>query len=136
MHYRTDDLTTRIDEITGGRGVDLIYEPVGGDTAATALKSIARNGRIAMIGIASGAYVPLDSMGILLRNYTAVAVLATPHADPATEIAVWDRLANLAKQGAITTPVGTGYGFNEVPRMITELAAPGAGTSVVRVAPE
>lgn len=114
VNYRTDDVTTRIDEITGGCGVDVIYDPVGGDTAATALKSIARNGRIAMIGVASGAPVPLDSMDMLLRNYTAVGVLATPHDDPDTETAAWDRLANLAKQGAITTPVGTVYGFDEV----------------------
>jgi hypothetical protein len=41
---------------------------------------------------------------------------------------------NLAEQGAITTPVGTVYGFEEVPRMIAGQAAPGAGKSVVRVA--
>jgi NADPH2:quinone reductase len=134
VNYRTDDVTARITEITGGRGVDLIYDPVGGDTAATALKSIARNGRIAVIGLASGATVPLDSMDMLLRNYTAVGVLATPDDDPETEAAVWDRLANLAEQGSITTPVGTVYSFGEVPRMVAELTAPGAGKSVVRVA--
>jgi len=134
VNYRTDDLTARIAEITDGRGVDLIYDPVGGDTAATALKSLARGGCIAMIGVASGGPVPLDSMDMLLRNYTAVGVLATPNDDPATEAAVWDRLTNLAEQGAITTPVGTVYGFEEVPRMIAELTAPSAGKSVVRVA--
>lgn len=135
MNYRTDDLTARITEITDGRGVDLIYDPVGGDTAATALKSLARNGRIAMMGLASGAPVPIDPMDMMLRNHPAAGVLATPQDDAATEASVWDHLTNLAEQGAITTPVGAVYGFEEVPRMIAGQAAPGAGKSVVRVAP-
>jgi NADPH:quinone reductase len=136
VNYRTDDMTARIAEITDGRGVDLIYDPVGGDTAATALKSIARNGHIAMIGLASGTVVPVDPMDMLLRNYAAVGVLSTPNDDPDAEAAVWDRLADLAEQGAITTPVGTVYRFDEVPQMIAEQSAPRAGKSVVRVASE
>lgn len=131
--YRDEDLTARIADITQGRGVDLIYDPVGGDTAATALKSIARNGRIAMLGIASGSPVPLNPMDLLLRNYSAVGVLATP-GEPAAETAVWERLAELAGAGSVTMPVGRVYDFQDVPRMITEQSAPGAGKSVVRVA--
>ena len=134
VNYRTDDLTARIAEITQGRGVDLIYDPVGGDTAATALRSIARNGRIAMIGLASGAPVALDSMDMLLRNYTAVGVLASGNDDAEKEAAVWDHLRDLAERGAITTPVGKVYGFDDVPRMIADQLAPGAGKTVVRVA--
>lgn len=133
LNHRTDDLTARIAEITNGRGLDLIYDPVGGDTAATVVKSIARNGRIAMIGLASGAPVPLDPMDILLRNYTVVGVLASP-SDAQTEAAVWQRLTELAAQGAITTPVGAVYAFDEVPRMIARQSAPPAGKSIVRVA--
>jgi NADPH2:quinone reductase len=47
---------------------------------------------------------------------------------------VWERLANLAQQGAITTPVSTVYGFADVPQMIAEQVAPRAGKSVLRVA--
>lgn len=134
VNYRTDDMTARIAEVTEGRGVDLIYDPVGGDTAATALRSIARNGRIALIGLASGAPVSLDSMDMLLRNYTAVGVLASGDDDAEKEAAVWDHLRGLAERGAITTPVGKVYGFDDVPRMIAEQMAPGAGKTVVRVA--
>jgi NADPH2:quinone reductase len=134
LNHRTDDLTARIAEITDGRGVDLIYDPVGGDTAATVVKSLARNGRIAIIGVASGTPVALDPMDMLLRNYSAVGVLAIPNDDPEVEAAVWSRLAGLAEKGAITTPVGRVYGFDEVPRMIADQSAPGAGKSVVRVA--
>jgi NADPH2:quinone reductase len=135
VNYRTDDMPARVAELTDGRGVDVIYDPVGGVTAATALKSMARNGRIAIVGLASGTAVPLDPVDLLLRNYTAVGVLSIP-GDPVAEATAWARLADLAGQGAITTPVGTAYRFGEVPRMISELAAPGPGKSVVRVAPE
>jgi NADPH2:quinone reductase len=47
---------------------------------------------------------------------------------------VWDHLRGLAERGAITTPVGKVYGFDDVPRMIAEQMAPGAGKTVVRVA--
>jgi NADPH2:quinone reductase len=134
VNYHTDDLTARIAEFTGGRGVDLIYDPVGGAIAATALKSITRNGRIAIIGLASGTTAPLDSTDMLLRNYTAVGVLATPNDDTAAEAAVWDRLADLAERGAIRTPVGAVYGFDQVPQMIAAQAAPQAGKTVIKAA--
>jgi NADPH2:quinone reductase len=133
VNYRTDDMTARLAEITDGRGVDLIYDPVGGETAATALKSIARNGRIALIGFASGTPLSLDSLDMLLRNYTAVGVLATP-VTPEAEAAVWGHLADLAEREAITTPVGKVYDFEDVPQMIAQQTAPQAGKTVVRVA--
>lgn len=131
---RTEDLTARIAEITGGRGVDLVYDPVGGDTAATAVRSIARGGRIAVIGLAAGATVPLDSTDMLMRNYSAVGVLASPHEDPSREAAVWNRLVQLAGDRAIRTPVGTVHPFAAVPDMIAAQGAPAPGKSVVRVA--
>ncbi|MEU6346532.1 NADPH:quinone oxidoreductase family protein [Streptomyces sp. NPDC046977] len=131
--YRDENLTARLTEITDGRGIDLIFDPVGGDTAATALKSIARNGRIALVGVASGNPVPLNPMDMLLRNYSAVGVLATP-GDPEAEALVWERLAELAGAGKVTMPVGRVYDFHDVPRMITEQSTPGPGKSVVRVA--
>jgi NADPH:quinone reductase-like Zn-dependent oxidoreductase len=62
------------------------------------MQSLARNGRIAVIGLASGAPVPIDPMDMMLRNYAAVGVLAMPHDAPETEAAVWDRLTNLAEK--------------------------------------
>jgi hypothetical protein len=49
---------------------------------------------------------------------TAVGVLAIPQDDPEKEAAVWEYLAELAMQRAITTPVGPVRDFEDVPRMI------------------
>ncbi|MEU2858712.1 hypothetical protein ACIQWL_12415 [Streptomyces mirabilis] len=87
-----------------------------------------------MIGLAAGTTVPLDSADILLRNYSAVGVLAGHDKDPDVEAAVWSRLTRLAAEQTITTPVGTVHSFIDVPDMIAGQGAPGPGKSVVRVA--
>ncbi|HWG27010.1 NADPH:quinone oxidoreductase family protein [Actinospica sp.] len=133
LNHRTEDLTARIAELTGGHGIDVIYDPVGGQTAATAMESLARNGRILLIGLASGTPAPLDATDMLMRNYTALGVLAIPNDDAETEAAIWERLATLAAKGEITTSVGTVYDFDDVPHMIAQQGAPNAGKSVVSV---
>jgi NADPH2:quinone reductase len=133
VNHRTEDLPARIAELTGGRGADVVFDPVGGDTALAALKAVARNGRVVLIGLASGKPVPLDSMDMLLRNYSAVGVLATP-GSPEAEAVVWDHLADLAAHSTISTPVGQVYDFQDVPEMIARQARPTAGKTVVRIA--
>jgi NADPH:quinone reductase len=132
INYKTADLTRQIAEATNGHGVDLIYDVVGGDVAATAANSLARYGRIAIVGLASGAPVQLNPMDMLLRNYSAVGVLAAGYTAEEDAIA-WDALVALAESGAITTPVGTVYDFANVPAMISKQASPPPGKSVVRV---
>jgi NADPH2:quinone reductase len=75
-------------------------------------------------------------MDLLMRNYSAVGVLAVPDDDPAAEADVWTVLADLADHGEISTPVGTVFPFAEVPQMIAGQTAPAAGKSVVRVTPQ
>lgn len=135
VNYRSEDLPARIWEFTGGHGADVIFDPVGGATALNALQAIGRRGRILLIGMASGEAVTLNSMDMLLRNYSAVGVLATP-GGTAEEVRVWNLLGDLAARRAITTPVGHVHDFLEVPGMIAAQTAPGAGKSVVRVTPE
>jgi NADPH2:quinone reductase len=135
IDYRDEDLVQRIDELTDGRGVDLVYDPVGGETAAAAVNGLARGGRIVLIGLASGTPVALNAMDMLLRNYSAVGVLATP-GSPEQEAAAWDRLAALAEACTITTPVGRIYDFADVPLMVAGQSAPAPGKSVVRISAE
>jgi len=136
VNYRADDVTARLAGLTGGRGVDVIFDPVGGDAAAVALKSLARGGRIALIGLASGAMAPLSPIDLLLRNHTAVGVLATPQEDAGKEASVWEHLAELATRRAVTTPVGAVRDFGDVPAMIAGQATAVPGKTVVRVARE
>jgi NADPH:quinone reductase len=54
VNYATEDLRARLKEITGGKGVDVVYDPVGGALTEAALRSLAWKGKLLVIGFASG----------------------------------------------------------------------------------
>ncbi|MEE9313854.1 MAG: NADPH:quinone oxidoreductase family protein [Rhizobiaceae bacterium] len=54
INYSEEDLKGRLKELTDGKGVDVIYDPVGGDFSEAAFRSIAWGGRFLVIGFASG----------------------------------------------------------------------------------
>ena len=74
VNYSTEDLRQRLKEITGGKGVDVVYDPVGGDLAEPALRSMAWGGRYLVIGFAAGQIpsVPLNLP--LLKGCSIVGV--------------------------------------------------------------
>lgn len=74
IDYSREDLKARIREITGGKGVDVVYDPVGGDLAEPALRSMAWGGRYLVIGFAAGSIpnVPLNLP--LLKGCSIVGV--------------------------------------------------------------
>jgi NADPH2:quinone reductase len=54
LNYTTEDLRSRVKEITAGHGADVIYDPIGGDLAETAFRSIAWKGRHLVVGFSAG----------------------------------------------------------------------------------
>lgn len=54
INYSTEDLKERVKQLTDGKGVDVIVDPVGGSYAEPALRSIAWEGRYLVIGFANG----------------------------------------------------------------------------------
>ena len=54
INYTTEDLRTRIKELTNGRGVDVVYDPVGGDLSEQAFRTIRWKGRHLVIGFTAG----------------------------------------------------------------------------------
>ncbi len=74
INYSNEDLRSRIKEITGGKGVDVIYDPVGGDLAEPAFRSIAFNGRYLVIGFAAGDIPALPLNLPLLKTASIVGV--------------------------------------------------------------
>lgn len=74
INYVTDNLRERIKEITAGKGVDVIYDPVGGDMAETALRSIAWNGRFLVVGFAAGDIPKIPLNLALLKGASIVGV--------------------------------------------------------------
>ncbi|PPF14835.1 NADPH:quinone oxidoreductase [Rathayibacter rathayi] len=67
IDYHEEDFVERIREETGGRGVDVILDPVGGDYLARDLEALAVGGRVVFIGNQSGTLGALD-LGVLMRK--------------------------------------------------------------------
>lgn len=74
INYARDDLRDAIKSLTGGKGVDVIYDPVGGKLAEPAFRSIARNGRYLVIGFAAGDIPSLPLNLPLLKGAAIVGV--------------------------------------------------------------
>jgi NADPH2:quinone reductase len=74
VNYATQDLRERLKEITRGRGVDVIYDPVGGALAEPALRSMAWNGRYLVIGFAGGDIPRIPLNLPLLKGCSIVGV--------------------------------------------------------------
>lgn len=70
IDYRTEDVRARVLEITGGRGADVVYDPVGGDMFDLSLRCTAPEGRILAIGFAAGRIPQIPANILLVKNVT------------------------------------------------------------------
>lgn len=74
INYSTSSLKEKVKELTGGQGADVIYDPVGGDLFDEAVRSIAWNGRLLVVGFASGRIPELPVNLALLKGAAVVGV--------------------------------------------------------------
>jgi NADPH2:quinone reductase len=74
INYTTQDLKSTLKELTKGKGVDVIYDPVGGDFSEQALRGIAWNGRFLVVGFAAGAIPNIPLNLPLLKGASIVGV--------------------------------------------------------------
>jgi NADPH2:quinone reductase len=74
INYSTTSLKDAIKELTGGKGVDVVYDPVGGDYAEQAIRGMAWNGRFLVIGFASGPIPKIPLNLALLKGCSIVGV--------------------------------------------------------------
>ncbi|HKN30533.1 MAG TPA: NADPH:quinone oxidoreductase family protein [Roseiarcus sp.] len=65
INYAAEDLRARLKALTGGKGVDVVYDPVGGALTEAALRSLAWKGRFLVIGFASGE-IPSPPLNLIL----------------------------------------------------------------------
>jgi NADPH2:quinone reductase len=74
LDYAATDLKTGLRELTAGKGVDVVYDCVGGDHSEAALRSIAWGGGVLVIGFAAGAIPNIPLNPLLLNNAAAIGV--------------------------------------------------------------
>ncbi|MFJ1749299.1 NADPH:quinone oxidoreductase family protein [Streptomyces sp. NPDC088116] len=100
---RTDDIVAAVKEATGGRGTDVVYDPVGGDAYTKSAKCVAFEGRIVIVGFASGT-IPSPALNhALVKNYTIMGLHWGLYntKDPAAVLRCHEELTELAARGAV-----------------------------------
>ncbi len=125
IDYREEDFVPRVLTETDGRGADVIYDSVGGETTDRSLKCIAWNGRLLVIGFASGEIPSLALNRVLLKNIAVVGLhwSAYPDREPERIDACFDGLFDLAARGAIEPLVSERYPLERASDALTALAS-------------
>lgn len=72
IDYSREDIRERVKAFTGGRGADVVYDPVGGDAFDASLRSIAWGGRLVIIGFASGRIPQAPANILLVKNIDVI----------------------------------------------------------------
>ena len=74
INYKTQDFVEQVKSITGGRGANVVYDPVGGDVFDRSTKCIAFEGRIVVVGFTSGRIPQVAANHVLIKNYSVVGL--------------------------------------------------------------
>jgi NADPH2:quinone reductase len=125
IDYRAADFRDEVLKLTHGRGVDRVYDPVGGDVFSQSLRCLATEGRICPIGFASGT-IPQVPANILLVKSIAVMgfnygyyVGWSPHDARFEEadrtFSLMERLRGWCEQGLCRPHIDRTYRLEEVP---------------------
>ena len=98
-----EDVRERVLELTGGRGVDVIFDPIGGELFTASLRAIAWEGRILVIGFASGEIPQIPANRLLLKNAGAIGFYwgSYRRRDPTRVRAAFDQLLRWCAEGRI-----------------------------------
>ncbi|HTZ36279.1 MAG TPA: NADPH:quinone oxidoreductase family protein [Stellaceae bacterium] len=114
IDYRRESIRDRVRELTGGKGADVVYDPVGGDAFDQALRAVNWEARMLVIGFASGRIQAVPANLVLVKNISVIGVVwgAQTERDPAwmsrnlVELLGWWEEGKLAPLVAETFPLG------------------------------
>lgn len=123
IDYASEDFVAKVMELTGGKGADVIYDSVGGDVFDKSLKCIAWNGRLLVIGFASGTIPSVKANRILLKNIAVVGLHWGAHAakEPQKIPQVFEALIRLYEEGRIRPVIYKSYSLEELPEALAAL---------------
>ncbi|HCP01674.1 MAG TPA: hypothetical protein DIT35_09295, partial [Rhodospirillaceae bacterium] len=123
VNYTNVDLRKAVRTITDGNGVDVVYDPVGGDLAQSAMRSIAWSGRFLVIGFASGNVPQFPGNYLLVKNIAIVGVYwgAYRTQEPETFRAGFTELAEWWSAGKLNPHISQVLPLADVPRALSML---------------
>jgi len=123
--YSNPDWVERVKAATGGRGADVIYDPVGGDIFDLSTKCIAFSGRLLVIGFTSGRIPSIQANRILLKNIAVVGLHwgAYREHDPRKIPEAMQALFHLYERGAVTPVVSSTHPLPDAAAALAEIAS-------------
>lgn len=116
VNYRTQDFLETVKEATGGRGVDVILDMVGGDYVEKNIRALADDGRLVYIGFQAGSRVSVDLMRVMLKRLTLTGStlrIRTAEVKAGIARAVEERLLPMLADGRIRVPIDSTYPLRE-----------------------
>jgi len=115
VDYTRSDWRDELKTLTGGHGADVIFDPVGGDLAVQAFRSIAWRGRHLVIGFASGTIPALPFNLPLLKGGALLGVdlAQIPHREPDAQSRVLSQLFTWLKEKKLNPVVGKVFAFED-----------------------
>jgi NADPH2:quinone reductase len=128
----SEDFVQVVKEYTAGRGVDVVFDPVGGEAYTGSARCIAFEGRIVVVGFAGGTIPAPPLNHALIKNYSILGLhwgLYKQH-DPAAVHACHAALVDLADRGAIKPLISERIPVEQAAERLTAL---GAGSTTGRV---
>lgn len=135
INYSEEDLKSRLKEITGGKGVDVTYDPVGGAYSETCFRAMAPGGRHLVIGFAAGDIPALPINLCLLKQASLVGVFwgAWAMANPKGQYANMAQLFDWYGAGTIKPRLHATYGVDDIKTAYSDLTERRAVGKVVLV---
>ncbi|MFD8569292.1 NADPH:quinone oxidoreductase family protein [Streptomyces sp. NPDC057694] len=133
---RADDVIAAVKEATGGHGADVVYDPVGGDAYKQSAKTVAFEGRIVVVGFASGS-IPSPALNhALVKNYSIMGLHWGLYAQKNPQLIphCHEKLTELAARGAIKPLVSDRVDLADAPSAVQRVAD-GVTTGRVVVVP-
>lgn len=123
INYREENFREQVKELTDGRGADVIFDPVGGEVFDESLRCINWEGRILVVGFASGSISELPVNLTLVKNMSVVGVYwgAYRKRDSAVLQQSWQQLLEWLAEGALSPHVSATYPLVQAPSALKSL---------------
>lgn len=123
LNYSSEDLRGRVGALTSGKGPDVIFDPVGGDFAEAAFRSIGWGGRYLVVGFAGGGIPKLPLNLPLLKGASVVGVFWGEFArrDPRANARNLARLLEWVQEGTVRPLVSARYPLERTPEALRAL---------------
>ena len=124
IDYVTEDVRSRVLEITEGKGADAVVDPVGGDAADAALRYLAWRGRLLIIGFTSGRIPEIPANRLLLKGASAVGVFWGQFAErePQANRRNFDTLLGWVADGSLQPMISQRVPLDRAVDVLTALA--------------